>query len=107
MMSLSMLSSLIPSVVLALIWAAGLIVCLIRPERGRWRLLAMGGFGALTLATVLGLVPQVVLMTLGYAPNIAAMFGIVGLVSLAISLVGIVLLIAAVISERPGGASPR
>lgn len=104
MRSLEMVTSLLPSLVLVLAWAAGAALCLLRPEPGRWRVLAMAGFATLAAATVVGLLPQIVLMVMGYSPgiNIATLFAAFGLLAVILSLVGIGLLIAAMISERSG-----
>jgi hypothetical protein len=102
MFSMSYVFSLVPSVLVLLLWVAGLVASAVHPDRGRWRALAMGGFGTLAAASVVGMLPNIILMTSGYRPPVHALLAVFGIVGLILSLIGTGLVIAAVLTGRPG-----
>lgn len=109
MFNLDVLLGVLPSLLLILVWTAGLIVVAMHPGRGRWRSLALGGFAALTLHMVVSLLPTVMILSgvgrEAYTGQMVFSTGIY-LVGLVVEIIGVVLLVGAVLDGRRGLSAP-
>ena len=99
------LMSFLPTALMTLVWLGGLVVCATQTDTGRWRRLGIAGFGLLALSSILGAVPSVVLVTMGYGPSMNVLFAAFSILGVGIALAGAFLLIAAVVAGR-GGERP-
>lgn len=104
MRAYTVLTSVIPGLLLVLVFVAGLVL-VARRSGGTWRSLSLAGLGVLLSATLVNMVLTLSLVTGSYRFRVGLLFGLVGLFTTVLNVIGTGLLIASVLSGR--GASEQ
>lgn len=96
--------SAVPSLIVILIWAAGLVLTLRHLSRGSWRNLAIAGFACLLVVSLLGLTPLMLSFSDGGYSSMIRIITFSNVASGILGIVGAGLLVTAVLTNRGDAA---